>query len=111
MDKKDNKLSKIVVKIFYLLLISFIVLYFSKINGYYEFVNHNQVEMTDNEIKKFEKDIKDGKNITAKDYIKDNKKTYNNLISDMGYNLSEQVSSIVTNGLDSTFGFLGQLFS
>lgn len=111
MDKKDNKLSKIVVKIFYLLLISFIVLYFSKINGYYEFVNHNQVEMTDNEIKKFEKDIKDGKNITAKDYIKDNKKTYNNLISDIGYNLSEQVSNIVTNGLDSTFGFLGQLFS
>ena len=111
MEKKENKLSKVIVKIFYLLLISFIVLYFSKVNGYYEFINHNQVEMTENEIKKFEKDVKDGKNVTTKDYIKENQINNNNLISDIGYGLSDQIGNVVTNGLDGVFTVFGQLFS
>ena len=63
------------------------------------------------EIKKFEKDLKSGKNVRAKDYINEGEINYNNFASDIGYSLSNQVSNIVTNGLDGTISFLSQLLS
>ena len=109
MDKK-KKIYKIIKKIFYLLLISFIALYFSKENGYYEFVTHRQVELNEAQIKKFENDVKGGKDINLTDYVDEKKVSYSNTISNIGYNLSDQIGNLITNGLDGTFSFLGQLF-
>lgn len=111
MDKKEKKFSNVMTKIFYFLLIIFSVLYFSKTSGYYEISNHKKIEMTEKEIKKFEKDLKSGKNVRAKDYINEGEINYNNFASDIGYSLSNQVSNIVTNGLDGTISFLSQLLS
>ena len=36
---------------------------------------------------------------------------YNNKVSDMGYIISKEISNLLTNGLDSTISFLGQLFN
>ena len=109
--KKDKKANKMVIKIFYLLLLGFMILYISKSSGYYEFAEHKQVELTEEQIKKFEKDVKNNKNVNLTDYIDEREITYNNLASDTGYELSMWLGDALSNGLDGTFSFLSQLFS
>lgn len=108
-DKK-KKANKYAVRIFNLLLICFVVLYFSKSSGYYEFAEHKQVELNEEQIKKFESDVEQGKNVNLSDYIEERNVTYNNIASDIGYGISDQISKIVTNGMDGTFDFLEQMF-
>ncbi len=110
MDKKKKKES-IIVKIFYLFLISFIVLYFSKSSGYYEYATHRQVSLNESQIEKFEKDIKEGKNVSVEEYVKSGEINYSNFASNTGNVISKGIKDVVTNGIDGTIDFLGQLFS
>ena len=111
MEKKEKKLDSFFVKLFYLLLLIFIVLYISKSSGYYEFATHKQVELNEEEIAKFENDIDSGKNISVKDYIKEKDVNYSNFASNIGYEMSDKIEYVVTNGLDGAFNFFGQLIS
>ena len=111
MEKKEDKRNKIITKIFYLLLLSFTVLYFSKSSGYYEYVTHNQVALNERQIEKFEDDIKQGKNINIEKYVKTGEIDYSNFASNTGNTISSCIKDIVTNGIDGTIDFLGQLFN
>ena len=109
-NDKKKKANKYAVRIFNLLLIGFIILYFSKSSGYYEFAEHKQVELNEEQIKKFESDVENGKNVNINDYIETRDIKYNNVVSDIGYGISDQISKIMTNGMDGTFDFLEQMF-
>lgn len=110
--KKENKIfNKIMSRILSLLFIFFVILYIYKTTGYYEYYNHQQVELTNDEIKEFENDIKEGKNVKIKDYIDAKTKNYDNLVSNIGYTLSEQIGNFTTNGIDTTMDFLAKLFN
>ena len=74
--KKDKKANKMVIKIFYLLLLGFMILYISKSSGYYEFAEHKQVELTEEQIKKFEEDVKNGINVDINEYLDFNTISY-----------------------------------
>lgn len=110
MENKKKK-ENIIVKIFYLLLISFIVLYFSKSSGYYEYATHRQVSLNESQIEKFEKDVKDGKNVSIEEYVKSGEINYSNFASNIGNTVSSCIKDVVTNGIDGTMDFLGQLFN
>lgn len=110
-EKKKRKLfNKIMCRIFIIFLISFSVLYASEASGYYEFEQHKRVELTEEKIKQFETDVKEGKNINITDYISEKDISYENGASTIGITLSNQIGNIVQNGLDATFNFLGKLF-
>lgn len=111
MDKKKDKREVIAVRIFKILLLIYIVLFISKTSGYYEFQTHKQVELNEEAMKRFEKDVSEGKNVTLTDYIKERDIKYNNKASDLGYKISCEISNILTNGLDGTMSFFGQLFT
>lgn len=111
MDKKKDKRELIAVRIFKIFLLIYIVLFISKSSGYYEFQTHKQVELNEEAMKRFESDVSSGKNVTLTDYIKERDIKYNNKVSDMGYIISKEISNLLTNGLDSTISFLGQLFN
>ena len=67
-DKK-NKIFK------YLILISFIIflaLYLSQSTGYFEYKNSKKVALTNEQIKQFEKDVNEGKNVDITKYIEIN---------------------------------------
>lgn len=104
---------KILNKTFkYLLILSFIAfmtLYLSQKAGYYEYTNHQTMALTEKEIKKFEKDIKEGKNINIEDYKKNIKISYSNKVSDMGSKVSKVVNNGVKDGIENFFGALNKL--
>ena len=110
MDKKKDKREVIAVRIFKILFLIYIVLFISKASGYYEFQTHKQVELNEEAMRKFESDVSKGKNVTLTDYIKERDIKYNNKASDIGYSISKEIGYILTNGIDSTMSFLGQLF-
>lgn len=70
--------------------------------GYYEFNNSKKTTLTNDAIKKFEKDIKEGKQISAKNYL-EGEKEYNNKISTTSLKISKTI--------EKSFNYLmGKLF-
>ena len=60
------KPEKIFKSVLMILFIIFISLYISQSSGYYEYEQYKKVELTKEQIKKFEQDIKDGKKVFDK---------------------------------------------
>jgi len=102
---------KIVKTIFILLFIVFITIYISQANGYYEYELHKRVELTNEQIKKFEEDVKNNKKIDLKEYTMDGVENYNNNFSKLGSNFSKVTSKYVKKGISGFFGFVENLLS
>lgn len=108
MNKKPTNKFKI---IFYILLISFCIVYASGKTGYYEANLHNSTLLTNEAIKEFEKDISEGKAVDIKDYIKADIHDYRNGYSKLGFNISKTISTILTEGFGKITQFLKALFT
>ena len=57
--------------VFILLFICFLTIYISQATGYYEYKLHKKAELTKEQIKKFENDVKNNEKIDLNDYLKD----------------------------------------
>ena len=104
--KKKNKIFKY---IFYMLLFSYSVIYFSEVTGYYEYQNHQKKAMTEEQIRKFEEDVKNGKEVDLNDYIAVETKSYKTNLSKITSKLSDGISYIVQGGVNQTFKFLSKI--
>lgn len=85
---KILKISSIII------LILFFSLFFSRYNNFYE----NKKTLTDSAIERFEKDLKDGKEIVASNYIEP-EKNYNNNISKIGIKTSKLIENTFNKGM------------
>lgn len=106
MKKKKNRLFKIVFWMFFL---SFALIYFSEVTGYYEYKNYQKKAMTSEQIKQFENDVKNGKKVNINKYVKDDGINYNNKLSDTANLLSNGISKLVKGGVENTFKLLTSL--
>ena len=104
--KKNNKIYRFIFMVFFL---SFLVIYFSEITGYYQYQNHKKATLTQEQIKKFENDIAEGKEVDINEYLVADNRTYNNKLSKLTSKLSDGISSVVESGVESTFKFLSRL--
>lgn len=104
--KTKNKIFKFVFMVFFL---SFLVIYFSELTGYYEYQNHKKATLTEEQIRKFESDVASGKEVDINEYLVVNNTTYNNNLSKLTSKLSDSISNIVESGVESTFKFLSKL--
>ena len=106
--KKDKKKSiyKIIFMIFF---ISFLVIYFSELTGYYEYQNYKQTALTEEQIKQFEKDVLEGKEVDLNEYLVVDNKSYNNKLTKLTSKISNGISKIVQKGVESAFKFLSNL--
>ena len=102
---KGKNISRIVI---FTLIILYTALYMTQAMGYYEYSNRKTNQLTEEAVKKFDADIKAGKNVKASDYIK-KENDYNNNISRMGLSLSNVVGDIfdgimsfIFSGIDKT---------
>lgn len=95
--------------IFFLLLMTFLTLYFSQATGYYEFKQHKKVIYTAEQIKKFESDVASGKNVRIEDYMETSNKDYRNKASDLGLTFSETIGDIVKSGIEGFFEAVGKM--
>lgn len=107
-DRK--KLCKKLFKfIFMCLLIIYLTLYLSQAAGYYEYKTRERVVLTEEQIRKFEQDVADGKDISIESYFNKNVNNYNNKTSKLGLDISNELGSIVKKGIDGTFNLLNKL--
>lgn len=94
---------------FILSFIAFLTLYLSQATGYYEYENHQKNALTEEQIKKFEKDVKSGKNIKIEDYMDKTKTDYGNKASEIGNKVSQTINNGVKSGIETFFGALNKL--
>lgn len=111
MKKEDkvkiyNNIFKIVFIIF---LVSFITLYVSNSTGYFEYHQRQTAILTEEKIKQFENDIKNGINLDLEEYLESTKKNYNNKTSEFGLFLSNKIGEYAKNGIEIIFKFLNDL--
>ena len=90
MKKKNNWFKRILI----ILILLFISLYISSVSGYYEAKISDKVALTDKEIKQFEQDVMNGKEVDLNnynnyDYVINNT-TYDDLKNEV-YKILEEV--------------------
>lgn len=108
--KKTTK-NKIFKYIFFTFFFSFLVVYFSELTGYYEYQNHQKATLTEEQIKQFESDVANGVEVDINEYLVVDSANYNNNLSKLTSKLSDSISSIVQNGVESVFKFLSNVVS
>lgn len=101
---------KKIFKLFiWFLFLSFLVLYFAQEFGYYENLNSKKASITEEKIKQFEKDVKQGKKINVENYVSDVKKDYNNKISSFGLFTSKSFAKYFKIGINGIFGGIDKM--
>ena len=106
---KKNRKQSLFKIVFASFLFSFLVIYFSELTGYYEYKNHNKTVLTEEQIKKFESDVANGKEVDINEYIVVDSMSYNNKLSKVTSKLSDGISNIVESGVEKTFKFLSRI--
>lgn len=97
------KFSKIFKVIIISLFVIFMSIYLASINGYYEYETKKQKELTDDAIKRFEKDVQSGKQVNINDYLVEDVKHYDNNITTIADNVSETFNSLLMKGFEKSF--------
>lgn len=105
---KKNKKSKLYKFIFMMFFLSFLVIYISEITGYYEYRNYQKKTLTEEQIKKFEEDVANGKEVDIDKYLVIDNSNYSNKLSDVTSKLSDSISAVVGKGVTDTFKFLSK---
>lgn len=84
------------------LIILFVALYLTQVTGYYEYTESKKTTLTKDAIKRFEKDVAEGKEIAAKNYLEE-EKNYNNKLSTVGMKLSKVIEKGFNKVMSSIF--------
>ena len=107
MNKKEKAVKTCLTTLF----IIFIGLIVSNKNGYSEYEMHKKVELTNEQIEKFENDIKNNKNIDIDNYLKNITEDYSNNISTTCLNFSNTTSKYIKRGISDIFDILSKLLT
>ena len=94
---RDNILKIIFLMIF----VIYITIFFSSSNGYFEYKNREKKNLTEEQIKKFEEDVRNGEYIDINTYINTTDINYQNGFSNCG----EKLSNIISNGISSAVNY------
>lgn len=104
-----TKLRTTVFRISFIVLFAiFLTIFMSNKYGYYEYKKHEQVTLTQEQIAKFEQDVKDGKNIDLENYLDHTTKNYQTKLSQAGLNVSNSLANIIKSGVDGFFKYIGK---
>lgn len=106
---KKNKKNKFWKYVFMMFFISFLVIYFSELTGYYQYQNYKKTALTEEQIKKFESDVASGKELDLNKYLIVDNRNYNNKLSKLTSKLSDGISYVVQSSVENAFKFLSKL--
>lgn len=98
-----------IFKLFIIILIlAFLGLYFAYSNGYQESLRKNRVNLTNEKIEKFEKDILNGNDILVESYFED-KKDYSTKTTKLSLKLSNKMENVFDSGIKFIFRKLSNI--
>ncbi len=86
----------------------FLGLYYTQGNGYYEYEQHKKTVLTEEKIRQFEQDVKDGVPINSDKYLKEEEVNYQNKISKISLKFSETIEKTFKKGMESLFRFISK---
>ncbi|MBE6147734.1 MAG: hypothetical protein E7168_05350 [Firmicutes bacterium] len=92
--------------IFLTLVFLFIGLYTASSAGYIDYQARNKTVLTEEQIKKFEEDVKNNKPIDISNYLVDKDETYHNNLSKVSMSISKTIGKIFQETLDYLFSEL-----
>ena len=95
-------MKKVIENIPFIILILLIGLYFTYQNGYYDKYMRDKISLTNQNIEKFEQDIKDGVDVTIEDYLQD-EKSYATKTGNMSLKVSNKIENIISKGIKFIF--------
>lgn len=95
---KSSNLFKMIGGVFIILFVS---LYITQMSGYYQYNESKKTTLTNDAIERFEKDVREGKEIVAKNYLAE-EKNYSNRISKLGM----KISSTIEKGFSKTMNVI-----
>lgn len=107
-DKKKLR-TKLFRMTFVILFAIFITLFISNKYGYFEYKKQEQVSLTQEQIKQFEQDVKEGKNISLEDYKDNTNKNYQTKFSQAGLHVSNTLADFIKKGVEGFFGTIDKL--
>lgn len=110
MEKKKNKGSWI-LKLLGVLFILYISLTIAISTGYYEAKLSEKTTITNEAIKQFEEDVRNGKNVDINDYLTDNYQDYSNQTTKAGYAFSSAIESFMSKGINEAVNIFKMLFT
>ena len=99
MKKKATNIFKFVLLT---LIFIYMTIYVSDRNGYFSYSNYRKSEITEEGIKRFESDIKEGKAIDVESYI-EKEKDYSNSISRLSLDISNRLGNLIRKGIVGLF--------
>ena len=86
-------------------------LFITQSTGYYELKSHNEMLVTKENMKRFERDVESGKDITLSDYVESNKRDYTSNVSELGNKTSSLIEKVMTKGIKTSAQVLARLLS
>lgn len=107
---ENKKKSNIFNKIFFILLIMFLCLYSISVMGYKNKRQENKTLYTEEMIRKFEKDVDNGKEIDINDYLNYEEVDYSNKSSELGEKFSNTVDFVSEKSLEWMSNLFTYLF-
>lgn len=108
---KNKKGNNYFFKTLSLLFLIFISLYIALESGYYESKVAKKTTMTEENIKKFEQDIKEGKAIDIDSYVYENHHDYSNNTTDVAIFIGSKVEQFMSTGINDFFNVVKSLFT
>ena len=103
------KSKKIIKFIFTIIITIFIFSYVIEESGYYEYNLQNRKNLTEQEIKEFEQDIKDGKDIDIKNYMQKANQDYSNNLTKATSSMSIKANNYIKLILTDSFKIFEKL--
>lgn len=108
--KDKNKLINKTFKMFVIISFAiYLTIFISNKYGYYEYQKLKQVTLTQEQIKKFEEDVKNGNNVEIEDYLDNVNVNYQTKLSQIGLNISNTLSKTISKGVDGFFSYVDKL--
>ena len=101
-DKK-----KIIKNIFIIFLFAFVVSYIIEKSGYYEYNLEHRTVLTSESMKKFEKDVSEGKDVTIEEYTSPTSKDYTTPLTKRTNKVSIGVNKILKKEIENVLKLLG----
>lgn len=102
MDKKN-----IIKYVFFIFFLSFVVSYVIERSGYYEYNLQKRTVLTNESMRKFEKDISEGKDVTLEEYAIPTSKDYTSSLTIRTNKISVGVNRALKNGIERMFKLIG----
>ena len=103
--KKHNFFKTLFILVFLL----FLALFIASKTGYYEKSVKDKTYLTNKKLKEFEKDISEGKDVDAKDYLP-KEVDYSNVFTKFANNISNKIGLVVNYKAKNIWDFIKTLF-